>query len=62
MLAYALSWRFELISLLNAKLMNFVMLKGQYVDDPYFASIYVEYAMGAQWIFKIGTLCSLWPC
>jgi hypothetical protein len=43
----ALSRRFALISMLNARLMGFEQVKEQYVNDSYFANVVAECAKGA---------------
>jgi len=43
----ALSRRFALISMLNARLMGFEQMKEQYVNDSYFANVVAECAKGA---------------
>jgi hypothetical protein len=45
--ADALSRRYALISILNARLMGFEQLKDQYANDSYFANVVVECAKGA---------------
>jgi hypothetical protein len=63
--ADALSRRFALISMLNAKLMGFEQVKEQYANDSYFANVVVECAKGAcdgffmheGYLFKMGRMC-----
>ena len=63
--ADALSRRYALISLLNAKLMEFELIIDRYNDDPKFVNIYEECKKGAVngyyrhdgYLFKSGWLC-----
>ncbi|XP_073107019.1 uncharacterized protein [Elaeis guineensis] len=65
--ADALSRRYALISLLNAKLMGFELIMDQYKGDPNFANIYEECEKGDVngyyrhdgYLFKSGWLCIL---
>jgi len=70
--ADALSRRFALFSMLNARLMGFEQVKEQYANDSYFANLVAECAKGAcdgffmhkGYLFKMGKMCipsgSLW--
>ncbi|PKI68860.1 hypothetical protein CRG98_010715, partial [Punica granatum] len=63
--ADALSRRYALISLMNAKLLGFELIKSQYVEDPYFASIHLACNKGAVdgyylhdgYLYKLCKLC-----
>jgi len=63
--ADALSRRFALISMLNARLMGFEQVKEQYANDSYFANVVAECAKGAcdgfimheVYLFKMGRMC-----
>ncbi|PKI46756.1 hypothetical protein CRG98_032853, partial [Punica granatum] len=63
--ADALSRRCALISLMNAKLLGFELIKSQYVDDPYFSPIRLACDKGAVdgyylhdgYLYKLGKLC-----
>ena len=60
--ADALSRRFALISMLNARLMSFEQVKEQYANDSYFANVVAECAKGAcdgheGYLFKMGRMC-----
>jgi hypothetical protein len=60
--ADALSRRFALISMLNARLMGFEQVKEQYANDSYFANVVAECAKGAcdgheGYLFKMGRMC-----
>jgi hypothetical protein len=61
----ALSRRYALISMLNARLMGFEQGKDQYANDSYFANVVAECAKGAcdgffmheGYLFKMGRMC-----
>jgi hypothetical protein len=61
----ALSRRYALIFMLNARLMGFEQVKDQYANDSYFANVVVECAKGAYdgffmhegYLFKMGKIC-----
>jgi hypothetical protein len=61
----ALSRRYALISMLNARLMGFEQVKDQYTNDIYFANVVSECVLGAcdgffmhkGYLFKMGRLC-----
>jgi hypothetical protein len=63
--ADALSRRYALIFMLNARLMGFEQVKDQYANDSYFANVVVECAKGAYdeffmhegYLFKMGKMC-----
>jgi hypothetical protein len=61
----ALSRRYALISILNARLLGFEQVKDHYANDSYFAKVIVECAKGAcdgffmheGYLFKMGRMC-----
>jgi hypothetical protein len=63
--ANALSKRYTLISMLNARLMGFEQVKDQYANDSYFANVVAECAkracdgffMHEGYLFKMGRMC-----
>ncbi|PKI44702.1 hypothetical protein CRG98_034879 [Punica granatum] len=63
--ADALSRRYALILLMNAKLPGFELIKSKYMEDPYFASIHLVCNKGAVdgyylhdgYLYKLGKLC-----
>ncbi|XP_052185197.1 uncharacterized protein LOC127796833 [Diospyros lotus] len=64
--ADALSRRYGLITMMNAKLLGFELIKDQYMDDPTFASTYLVCEKGGAvngfyrhegYLFKSGKLC-----
>ncbi|XP_031405674.1 uncharacterized protein LOC116214406 [Punica granatum] len=63
--ADALSRRYALISVMNAKLLGFELIKSRYVDDPYFSPIRLAcdkdvvdgYYMHDGYLYKLGKLC-----
>ncbi|KAL3598371.1 hypothetical protein D5086_006289 [Populus alba] len=63
--ADALSRRYALISMLNARLMGFEQVKDQYANDSYFANVVAECTKGAcdgffmheGYLFKMGRMC-----
>ncbi|PKI52194.1 hypothetical protein CRG98_027414 [Punica granatum] len=64
-MADALSRRYALISLMNAKLLGFEQIKSQYVEDPHFSPIRLAcdkgvvdgYYLHDGYLYKLGKLC-----